>query len=101
MKRTKLNYQGYEDYLYLKNEQDQSLCSAEDISYHYIFRFPNDRGLSIIKHKYSYGNEDDLFEVADLYFKGDMHWMDEEEDVTGWLTNQEVITILEQLKHLS
>lgn len=31
---------------------------------HYLIYFPNNHLVSVIKHRYSYGSEDDLFEVA-------------------------------------
>lgn len=72
-------------------------------SYCHRFRFENNYGASVIKHFGSYGYEDDLFELAVLFFDKDDNWnltynTPITSDVLGWLTNEEVLEELEEIK---
>ena len=69
----------------------------------YEYTFPNGYGASVIKHSYSYGGKQGLWEIAPLDQDGDFigrgvfGWDD---DVQGYLTNGEVNAILEKLQDL-
>ena len=71
----------------------------------HAFMFPNGYGASVVKHKFSYGYEDDLFELAVIknYDDGDYHLCYETpitDDVLGYLTNDDVLKTLKQIKEL-
>lgn len=70
----------------------------------YLFRFPNDYGASVVKHYGSYGHDRDLWELAVLVFDGDMWELtyDTEitDDVEGYLTDQDVLELLERIRNL-
>lgn len=70
----------------------------------YLFRFPNDYGASVVKHLGSYGHDRDLWELAVLVFDGDMWELtyDTEitDDVEGYLTDQDVLDLLERIRNL-
>lgn len=71
----------------------------------WIFKFNNNYGASIIKHLGSYGYEKDLFELAILYFdeEGKSHLSYNTpltDDVIGYLSNNEVMELLEKIKKL-
>lgn len=70
----------------------------------YLFRFPNDYGASVIKHYGSYGHDRDLWELAVLVFDDDMWELtyDTEitDDVEGYLTDQDVLELLERIRNL-
>lgn len=95
-KYTKLNYEGFEKYLLEVHDKFDGK--------RYVFGFPNHYGASVIKHFDSIGHEKDLFELAVLE-----RWRDEWElcydtyitdDVIGWLSNDRVLEILNQIKNL-
>lgn len=69
-----------------------------------IYQFRNNYGASVVKHYFSYGHEDDLWELAVMYFEGPKrhicyttHITD---DVLGYLTDEDVLNTLEQIKAL-
>lgn len=67
----------------------------------YVFKFPNGYGASVIKNKYSYGANDDLFELAVLNSENDLCYDTEiTDDVVGYLTNDDVLKLLERIKNL-
>lgn len=72
--------------------------------FHHWFKFDNNYGASVIKHKYSYGYDDDLFELAVLYFEDDIPYLTYTtpitDDVIGYLTNDQVLELLERIKNL-
>lgn len=91
-----LNYEEFKDYL-LKRK-----LIFDGVQY--LFRFPNNYGASIIKHLGSYGSSRDLWELAVLRFEGDK-WdltYDTEitDDVMGYLTNQDVLDLLQRIRDL-
>lgn len=93
---TDLNYKGYEKYLI-----DKSYLFG---GVKYVFRFDNGYGASVIKHAYSYGHEEDLWELAVLEFDHGEEYLcyDTEitDDVIGHLTDEKVHTYLNQIKEL-
>lgn len=85
----------YQQYLIAKKEL------YDDVQY--IFKFPNDYGASVIKRRYSYGYEKDLWEMGLIFFDEDGDWhltyeRDFDDDVKGYLTDDNVIELLEKIK---
>lgn len=71
----------------------------------YVFRFPNSYGASVVKHKYSYGADRDLWELAVIFFVNDHEWeltYDTEitSDVEGYLSDEDVLELLQRIKEL-
>ncbi len=71
--------------------------------HHYIFRFPNNYGASVIRNSGSYGSAQDLWEMALIFFDEDGNWVltyerDFDDDVKGYLTDDNVIELLEKIK---
>ncbi len=62
--------------------------------------FPNGFGASIVKHSWSYGCEDDLFEVAVLFEGGICYRTPITNDVVGYLTDEDVVRICERISVL-
>ena len=93
MTYTKLDYTGYEN---------QLAKSGNYLGgYYWEFMFPNGYGASVIKHRGSYGSEDDLFELAVLKDgEGLCYSTPITDDVIGWLDNQEVLDLLKKISEL-
>jgi hypothetical protein len=94
----------YEDYKKYEVEPESISCRKLD-EYNYKFVFPNGYGASVIKHKGSYGYEEDLFELAVLEKVTDNIYglcfsTEITNDVLGFLSNEEVLELLEQIKNL-
>ena len=94
-----LNYEGFEDYLLSKKPNFDGI--------QYLFRFENHYGASIIKHRGSYGYNQDLWELAVIYFGRDsdddfMLDYDTEitDDVVGYLKDERVRELLKRIKEL-
>ena len=101
--KTPLKFDEYKDYLVLEEHNDKRWGNEDN--FHYIFKFPNKYGASIIKHIGSYGYEEDLFELAVMFFDG-YKWeltynTPLTDDVIGNLNNEEVLETLEQIKNLN
>jgi len=63
--------------------------------------FENGYGVSVVSHKYSYGGEDGLFEVAVLGKDGDLTYdTPVTNDVIGYLEPVEVTDIMKQVQEL-
>lgn len=75
-----------------------------DWGHQYIFRFPNNYGASVVRNRCSYGNKQDLWEMALIFFfDEDGDWSltyerDFDDDVKGYLTDDSVIKLLEKIK---
>lgn len=95
MMYTKLKYDGFEKYLYKVREES---------NLQYIFKFDNGYGASVIKNIMSYGNEQDLFELAVIKFIDGLwsfcYSTDITDDVLGYLENDDVLDLLERIKNL-
>lgn len=66
----------------------------------YVFLFENGYGASVVKNIFSYGNTRNLFELAVLK-DGQIYYETEiTDDVIGYLTNRQVLRILERIKEL-
>lgn len=97
-----LDYTGFEDIFYRRKE-DLELLGVQ-----YLFKFKNGYGASVVKNIGSYGNIQDLWELAVIIFV-DPDNTDEWElcydtpitdYVIGWLTNKEVLETLQKIKEL-
>lgn len=98
---TELIYKEFEQYE-LKDFSKIGFSKTDGI--HHIFIFPNGLGASVIKHRGSYGFESDLFELA-VISRGLRGWdlcytTEITHDVEGWLTNEDVLNLLEKIKNL-
>lgn len=71
---------------------------------HKVYRFPNNYGANVFKNKYSYGGEQNLWEVGIVFFDGDdyklIYSTPIAKDVLGYLTDEDVENTLEQIKNL-
>ena len=72
---------------------------------HYVFKFENHYGASVIKHDFSYGHDDDLWELAVIKFDDGNKWdlcydTSVTSDVIGWLTDDSVLNLLQEIKEL-
>ncbi|MGM9946736.1 hypothetical protein [Floccifex sp.] len=97
MEYTKLKYDKFKNYLFSCNEKENSM--------HYVFKFDNGYGASVIKNLCSYGNEYDLYELAVIRFTSDDLWelcyqTGITSDVIGYLNNDEILSLLEGIKIL-
>jgi hypothetical protein len=90
-----------------ENERYKAYCERfgkDPFSWQWRFKFDNGFGASVIKHEFSYGFEDDLFELAVLRWTGEYHEIAYDTSVTdnviGFLTNSDVMNYLYQIKNL-
>lgn len=101
--KTDLKYDYYKKYeVFIKNKEefDNAFRTFGD-SYSHRFKFKNGYGASVIKHYGSYGYEEDLFELAVLDSNDNLCYDTPLTDnVIGYLTNDEVLELLEQIKNL-
>jgi len=69
-----------------------------------VYRFTNDYGASVVKHSFSYGSEQGLWELAVLKFDGEGSSLCYDTpitgDVLGRLSEQEVVRTLQKIKDL-
>lgn len=69
-----------------------------------VYKFDNGQGASVVRHSFSYGHEDGLYEVAVVKFDGDEFGLDYTtpitDDVLGHLSDDEVIELLDQIAAL-
>lgn len=73
----------------------------------YLARFDNGQGASIVKHSFSYGHEEGLWELAVIKFvskESDIFLLDYStpitDDVLGWLTEEMVENTLLEIQKL-
>lgn len=67
----------------------------------YVFSFVNEYGASVVRHSFSYGNEDGLWELAVLHLGNITYSTYITDDVIGWLSDDEVSAILSGIKSLT
>lgn len=105
MVNLKLNYEGFEENLVEFYRDD-----IEGVpGVHYLFRFENGLGASIIKTKYSDGYEEDLWELSVIriidtnpygYIFDIVYSTPISRDVRKYLTDDDVKNLLKQIKEL-
>lgn len=93
-----LNYEGFENYL----KETRELFGGIQ----YLFKFKNNYGASVVKHDGSYGNKEDLWELAVIRFDRYDKWclnFDTEitDDVLGYLTDEDVRGYLKEISELN
>lgn len=66
----------------------------------YVFLFENGYGASVVKNIFSYGNTRNIFELAVLKDGQICYETEITDDVIGYLTNRQVLRILERIKNL-
>ena len=94
-----LNYEGYEDHLLGKGLIDGGI--------HYVFRFENGYGASVIKAYWTYGAYKDLWELAVIKFFGEEsteyeldYYTEITDDVCGYETDDGIRELLARIKAL-
>ena len=95
----KLNYEGFDNYLLGKGFIDGGI--------HYVFRFENGYGASVIKTDWTYGGFKDLWELAVIRFFGkenieyELDYFTEiTDDVCGYETDDGIRKLLARIKAL-
>jgi hypothetical protein len=64
-------------------------------------QFDNGYGASVVKHDFSYGGKDGLYELAVIDTKGDLTYSTPvTNDVEGYLSEDDVTKLLEQIQQL-
>lgn len=96
-----LDYEGFEEFMKIRTNR----VELEGVSF--IFRFENNYGASVVKHKFSYGYNEDLWELAVIEFTDESN---EEwhitydtpitEDVIGYLKDEAVRELLGKIKDI-
>lgn len=66
-----------------------------------IYKFPNGYGASVVKHIWSYGGKDNLWELAVLKGKDLCYNSPVTSDVLGWLTDDDVQRALKEIRALA
>ena len=67
---------------------------------HYVYKFDNGFGASVVRHRYSYGGEDGLYELAVLK-DGELCYDTEiTGDVCGYLSEEKVNELLHKINDL-
>ena len=95
----KLKYEGFDNYLLGKGFIDGGV--------HYVFRFENGYGASVIKAYWTYGGMKDLWELAVIRFFGeenDEYKLDYDTEITdnvcGYKTDDDIRELLARIKEL-
>lgn len=101
MNYTQLKYDQFDKYLF--EAKSGRYIDSEELQY--IFKFENGYGASVVKNIGSYGNRQDLFELAIIRFTDEFTWnlcysTEITNDVIGYLTNDGVLYLLERIKNL-
>lgn len=77
---------------------------ADFIKQQIVFKFDNGYGASVVRGPYTYGGDEGLFELGVLKFDGNRSGLVYDtpitNDVLGWLTGDQVLDRLNQIKAL-
>lgn len=85
----------------LESARNALELGAKATAFREVVVFPNGRGVSIIRHQYSYGGKAGLFEVAVLDSKGEIDYSTPVcGDVLGWQTVDEVLDAMKRVHDL-
>ena len=80
---------------------DQILKAGDDEVFIHE-KFANGRGVSVVRHHYSYGGQEGFFEIAVLDTYGQLDYTTEvTDDVIGWLKAEDVITLAKRVAQLA
>lgn len=102
--KTSLKYDKYKEYYRPPKPLKKGQFGWSD-KQQWIFKFENNYGASVVKHWGSFGWDDDLFELAVIKYIDKDKWhlcYDTQitHDVIGYLTNDEILELLEKIKGL-
>ena len=64
------------------------------------FKFPNGYIADVVRHAFSYGGSDGLWEVAVMYENRIVYDTPVTDDVLGWLSDEDVESVLLQIRQL-
>lgn len=87
-----LKHEGFEEYLLARKPKVDGV--------QYLFRFKNGYGASVIKWSFTFGYDDDLWELAIIKFEGDSNSFSLYDDPVGNLTDSEVCEYLKKIKNM-
>lgn len=69
-----------------------------------LYKFPNGYGASVVRHSFSYGGDEGLWELAVIRYNGDHFDIDYStpiaDDVLGYLSEEDVDAILDEIAAL-
>lgn len=99
------DFKNYEEIWRGKKSFDNDFTHFDKYSFSHRFKFDNGYGASVVKHYGSYGFEQDLFELAVLRYNenGEVNLCYDTpitDDVIGYLSNDEVLELLNKIKEL-
>jgi hypothetical protein len=89
----------------MKTFKDLEFIEMKDLFYNGVqcrIQFDNGYGASIVRHNYSYGSKEGLYELAVLDDNGKLHYDNPvaNGDVRGYLNESEVTELLKQIQEL-
>lgn len=89
----------------MKTFKDLEFIEMKDLFYNGVqcrIQFDNGYGASIVRHNYSYGGKEGLYELAVLDDNGKLHYDNPvaNGDVRGYLKESEVTELLKQIQEL-
>jgi hypothetical protein len=89
----------------MKTFKDLEFIEMKDLFYNGVqcrIQFDNGYGASIVRHNYSYGGKEGLYELAVLDENGKLHYDNPvaNGDVRGYLNESEVTELLKQIQEL-
>jgi hypothetical protein len=89
----------------MKTFKDLEFIEMKDLFYNGVqcrIQFDNGYGASIVRHNYSYGGKEGLYELAVLDDNGKLHYDNPvaNGDVRGYLNESEVTELLKQIQEL-
>jgi hypothetical protein len=89
----------------MKTFKDLEFIEMKDLFYNGVqcrIQFDNGYGASIVRHNYSYGGKEGLYELAVLDDNGKLHYDNPvaNGDVRGYLNESEITELLKQIQEL-
>jgi hypothetical protein len=89
----------------MKTFKDLEFIEMKDLFYNGVqcrIQFDNGYGASIVRHNYSYGGKEGLYELAVLNENGNIHYDNPvaNGNVRGYLNESEVTELLKQIQEL-
>lgn len=101
--QTKRNKKGTNMTLIKTQTRDEFTYGFGNVQH--IHKFENGYGASVVRHMFSYGSRDGLWELAVLKWHSDEEWDIDyttpiTADVLGWLTDEQVEETLKKIENL-